>query len=67
VTVWIRYALTLADWQALSLIALSRCVLLKWPNRGKDIFSGNAAIVVIGISWLTILGVLLLLAFEVWC
>jgi hypothetical protein len=64
-TVWIRYAITAADWQALSLIALSRCVLLKWPKKGKAIFNGKSALVVIGFSWLTILGFLLLMAFEV--
>jgi hypothetical protein len=67
VTVWIRYALTAADWQALSLIALSRCVLLKWPEIGTVIFSGKSALVVIGFSWLTILGFLLIMVFEVWC
>jgi hypothetical protein len=64
-TAIIRWGLTLADWSALSLIAISRCVLLKWPKKGKVIFSGNSAHVAIVISWLLPLGCLLLLVFEV--
>jgi hypothetical protein len=59
VAVMVRYGITAADWQALSLIALSQCVLLKWPGKGKAIFGGYSAMVVISISWLGIISFLL--------
>jgi hypothetical protein len=60
-SVLIRFGLTAADWFALSLIAFSRCILLKWPKQGKVIFSGKSAWLIIGLSWMYItclLGVL---------
>jgi hypothetical protein len=60
-----RWALTGADWQALALIATSRCVLLKWPKKGKIIFGGSSAPVTIVISWLINLCSVLLMGIEV--
>jgi hypothetical protein len=42
-TAILRYGFTQAGWQALSLIALSRCVLLKWPKKRKVNFGGKSA------------------------
>jgi hypothetical protein len=73
VSVILRWGLAFADWQALSLIALSRFVLLKWPKRGKIIFSGKAALVTLGIAWLVVFLALLPMTIEVrrrlsiWC
>jgi hypothetical protein len=50
-----RLTVTGADWGALSLISLSRFVVLKWPKLGKRLFSEKAAIVQIIIQWCVIL------------
>jgi hypothetical protein len=65
VSVLLRWGLIFADWQALSLIALSRFVLLKWPQGGKILFSGKAALVTIGLAWMVALLALLPMAIEV--
>jgi hypothetical protein len=61
VAVIVRYGMTAIDWQALALIALSKCALLKWPGKGKAIFGRYSAVVVIGLSWLSVISFLLLL------
>jgi hypothetical protein len=64
-TAIIRWGLTLADWNALTLIAISRCVLLKWPKKGKVLFGGNSALVAIVISWLVTLSVMMTIGLKV--
>lgn len=65
ISVMLRWGLAFADWLALSLIAFSRFVLLKWPRGGKVVFSGKAALLPIGLTWIAVLLALLPAAYEV--
>jgi hypothetical protein len=65
VSVLLRWGLAFADLLTLSLIAFSRFVLLKWPEGGKKLFGGKAALLPMGLVWAASLLAILPMAIEV--